>query len=663
MNIKLHLPPFIYTITKFLFLTWGILILARISMLILLCDALSNIPFSQILYAFYIGSKFDVRIAVIISIPLYLFLLSPSLEKRLRKYIPYILSLYGLIISLVLILYITDFGYFFYLRQRLDATLFDFLTTPTISLHMVWESYPIFWISIAFCLTLSLWLFFIYLILRNSKITILSSFSRGCWTIISFIILFLFAYGQINTTFFPLRWSNAYFSVNKDLAILGLNPIQNLYDTYKIISAVPPDITATHTSYPRIAKWLNVTNPNEKNLNFIRVVEGHKKSSPINIVIIIMESLAWPRTSLAPGKDNPTPNLKKLAKESLIFPFFFAPARTTARAIFTTMTGIPDVNRSGGTSSRNQRLIEQHLIMNEFKGYEKYYMLGGSASWANIRGILDHNIENLQLFEEGKWSSPSVDVWGISDLDLFREAIKIFNNSSLPFIGVIQTSSFHKPYTIPNDNAGFIKLSSTPELLANYGYTGDDEYNSMRFADHALGEFFALAKTQPWFQNTIFAIFGDHGLNDPSLNMTPGYLACRLQSNHVPLLLYAPGRIQPGEYPYPCGQPDIFPTLASLAGITYHNQTMGRNLLDPATHYNSKQFIAGETEAFIRLVQDGYCYIKEETEGLYFLADTEYNNLIENESERAQSMRQAATDFFTIAKYMLYNNKRPNKDN
>lgn len=90
---------------------------------------------------------------------------------------------------------------------------------------------------------------------------------------------------------------------------------------------------------------------------------------------------------------------------------------------------------------------------------------------------------------------------------------------------------------------------------------------------------------------------------------------------------------------------------------------MGRNLLDPATHHDSKQFIAGETEAFIRLVQDGYCYIKEETEGLYFLADTECNNLIEKESERTQSMRQAATDFFAIAKYMLYNNKRPNKEN
>lgn len=662
MNIKLHIPPFIYTIAKFLFLTWGILLFARIIMVILLWSDLSNLPYSQILYAFYLGSKFDMRIAIIISIPLCLFLTIPPLEKRLKKLTPWVLSLYTLIITLVLLLYITDIGYFFYLRQRLDATLFDFLINPAISLHMVWESYPIFWITITFCLSLCLWLYPIYLILTNSNVTILSPLSRTCWTLVGFVILFLLSYGQVNLTFFPLRWSNAYFSVNKDLVILGLNPIQNLYDTYRITSMIPPDITTTQKSYPRIAQWLNVTELNKKNLNFNRIIKSQKPPTPINIVIIVMESLAWPRTSLAPGEENPTPNIKKLAKESLLFPLFFAPARTTARAIFTIMTGIPDVNRSGGTSSRNQKLINQHLIMDEFKGYEKYYMLGGSASWANIRGLLDHNIEELKIFEEGKWHSPSIDVWGISDLDLFRESIEIFNNSSLPFIAVIQTSSFHKPYSIPKDNAGFISKKPTPEILANYGYGSVAEYNSMCFADHALGEFFALASNQPWFQNTIFAIFGDHGLNDPSLNMTPGYLACRLQSNHIPLLLYAPGKIQPGEYPYPCGHPDVFPTLASLAGLTYHNQTMGRNLLDPATHCNAKQFIAGETEAFFRLVQDGYCYLKEETEGLYCLTDTELHNLIEQDPERAQSMRQAATDFFAIAKYMLYNNKHPKRE-
>ena len=80
-----------------------------------------------------------------------------------------------------------------------------------------------------------------------------------------------------------------------------------------------------------------------------------------------MESMTWPRTSFSPNltgiPEDTTPNLMALSKDSLYYPLFFAPTRTTARAIFTTMTGIPDVNRSGGTSSRNQALVDQALMM------------------------------------------------------------------------------------------------------------------------------------------------------------------------------------------------------------------------------------------------------------------------------------------------------------
>ena len=32
---------------------------------------------------------------------------------------------------------------------------------------------------------------------------------------------------------YPLRWSNAYFSKNAFISALALNPLQNLFDTYK----------------------------------------------------------------------------------------------------------------------------------------------------------------------------------------------------------------------------------------------------------------------------------------------------------------------------------------------------------------------------------------------------------------------------------------------
>ena len=430
------------------------------------------------------------------------------------------------------------------------------------------------------------------------------------------------------------------------------------------------DIEATRESYPRIAAWLRVPNPDPQKLDFMRTVPGtpaERQEKPLNVVVIIMESMTWPRTSFSPNltgiPEDTTPNLMALSKDSLYYPLFFAPTRTTARAIFTTMTGIPDVNRSGGTSSRNQALVDQALMMNEFKGYSKYYMIGGSASWANIRGFLSHNIEGLHLLEEGSWKAPNTDVWGLSDLDLFREAAAALTKSPKPFVAVIQTAGFHRPYTIPEDNAGFQLKQPSEAILKNYGFTGADEYNSLRFSDHSLGEFFKIARQQPWFDNTVFAIFGDHGLNDTSLNMPPGYLACRLQSNHTPMLIYAPGlvaagKLKPGVDGRPCGQPDIFPTLASLAGIPYRYNAMGRNLLDPDTKRDEMQFLGGEAESTVRLVENGYCYVRETDEHMYKIDAPVLEDLIDTEPERAAHMRRYAQDFYNASKYLLYNNKK-----
>ena len=89
--------------------------------------------------------------------------------------------------------------------------------------------------------------------------------------------------------------------------------------------------------------------------------------------------------------------------------------------MFTLVTGLPDLSRVK-TGSRNPYIVDQHSIINSFKNHQKYYFLGGSASWGNIRGVFSHNIEGLKIFEEGDYDYPKVDVWGISDYDLFQSA-------------------------------------------------------------------------------------------------------------------------------------------------------------------------------------------------------------------------------------------------
>jgi len=68
--------------------------------------------------------------------------------------------------------------------------------------------------------------------------------------------------------------------------------------------------------------------------------------------------------------------------------------------------------------SRNPQAVDQHSVINDFQGYEKLYFLGGSASWANIRGLLNNNIGGLHLYEQDSYEAPKIDV-GVSAIKIY----------------------------------------------------------------------------------------------------------------------------------------------------------------------------------------------------------------------------------------------------
>lgn len=667
-----------------LLITTALFFSARLALLSFL---LPGITYSdQIPRALYIGLKFDARWAVFLTLPLALCLLIPVLERKVSA--PgraparsLLCGLEALLFGTALLIYILDFGFFFYLHARLDMSALTFVEDPLISASMVWQSYPVLRILALFILAVILYGSLLARALRRHVPTpvhhgarpvptgAVSRTRRALLTLAALSGLFVMGYGQISSNLFPLRWSNAYFSADSDIALLALNPLQNLYDTRYYGQARPPDPKAAAEAWPRMAAWLKLP-PDQKPLTYARAypaLQCRPDGERLNVVIIIMESLAWPRTSLAPapaGSDDagPTPFLAELAGKSLYYPNFYAPTRTTARAIFTTISGVPDVNHTGGTTSRNPRLVEQSTIFNEFQGYEKYYMIGGNANWANIRGLFQHNVEGLRLLEESAWKAPNVDVWGISDLALLREAVEVLSQSAKPFAAFIQTAGFHRPYTIPADNEGYVRAPEpTPELLKHYGFENAEEYQSLHFADWALRRFFERASREPWFDTTIFAIFGDHGLNNRSTNMDAGYLVCGLQAWHVPLLLYAPGgQIPPGVNTAPHTQLDVLPTLASAAGVAYRSNTLGRNLLDPRNDQDAVAFISATDDTRF-LIKDGYCFARRSDarrDGLYRLDAPTARNLLRAEPERAAAMKQQAEDFYHTSKYLLYNNDR-----
>jgi phosphoglycerol transferase MdoB-like AlkP superfamily enzyme len=294
---------------------------------------------------------------------------------------------------------------------------------------------------------------------------------------------------------------------------------------------------------------------------------------------------------------DPTPYFNQLSKQGIFFSNCFTPAYGTARGVWATITGIPDVAMVR-TSTRIPRAVRQHTIVDDFDGYEKFYFIGGNATWANIRGLIKNNIRDLHLYEQGDYQSSGVDVWGITDNDLFKEASKVINNQKAPFFSIIQTASNHRPYTIPASDAEEMVIKKHPlDTLMKYGFNVEkneaktnEEYNSMRYMDFSIKNFMEDAKKQPWFSNTIFLFVGDHGIRGNGRDLIPKvYTARGLTCQHVPLLIYSP-LLKSDYYDFPCSQVDVLPTLAGLANIRYNNTTLGRDLLKIAKDTAAPKF-------------------------------------------------------------------------
>ncbi|MCK5663051.1 MAG: hypothetical protein KAI17_06170, partial [Thiotrichaceae bacterium] len=115
---------------------------------------LSSTDFTQ---ALWVGFRFDLRIILEIMLPLFFLSWIKWLSPFNYPWARYLWVIYlGLGFTLISLVYSFDFGHYAYLVKRLDYTAIRFLENPAISGQMVWESYPVIWISLALLLTISI---------------------------------------------------------------------------------------------------------------------------------------------------------------------------------------------------------------------------------------------------------------------------------------------------------------------------------------------------------------------------------------------------------------------------------------------------------------------------------------------------------------------------
>ena len=616
--------------------------------------------------AFLMGLRLDLRIVGILGLVMLIVcafpFFNPFRNPKAKKGWTVFLSL---LFFIVVFFYITDFFHYDYLHQRLNASVLNYLHDAGISMDMVWQTYPVvrgFLLIILLVVVagyLFSWLLRIFLKqpAHNSK--------RSKLLTVPFVVLLgMGVWGTLGQ--FPLRWSDVFTLRGAFSAQLALNPLQSFFSTLSFRSSTY-DEQKVKESYALMAGYLGVKHADSSALNYERMEFPRGPLDTMtkpNVVLVICESFSAYKSSMWGNPLNPTPFFDSLSRQGIFFDHFFTPSYGTARGVWATVTGTPDVE-SPKTASRNPALVDQSTIINAFKNYEKFYFIGGSASWANIRGLLKFNIEGLKLYEQDDYNAEKIDVWGISDKNVFLNADKILAKQQKPFFAIIQTADNHRPYTIPDEDLGeFTKVELPEDSLKKYGYFSNDELNAFRYTDFSYKKFIEAAQKHPYFKNTVFVFIGDHGIRGDAGNMFPkAWTAEALTTVHVPLLFYSP-LLKPERRTNISSQLDVLPSIAGLLSVPYRNNTLGRNLFDSGLlkdpFRSSSAFIIDPDEKKIGMVAGDYYFRKIIGKQGFELASIRNNEPVPQRiADSVKTRLNAYSDaFYETARYMLYHNKK-----
>ncbi len=312
----------------------------------------------------------------------------------------------------------------------------------------------------------------------------------------------------------------------------------------------------------------NVVLPNEQLLHpqalfdVSRQVTVKEPERRLNVMLISVESLSGDYMKAFGSEDNVTPELDKLAKDSVFFTHYYATGNRTVRGLEALTLGIPPTPGSAVVRRPdNANMFSLASVLNA-KGYDSKFIYGGYGYFDNMNAFFAgngyHVVDRTDFAEDEKLFG---NVWGVADEYLFlrslREADKSYQ-AKKPFFSIIMTTTNHRPYTFPEGRV----------VGKQKNWMG-----AVRYTDWAIVNFIKEARKKPWFDNTVFVISADHCAG------SAGKTAVPVDRYQIPLLIYAPKYLQPKVVTQVASQMDVPSTILGVLNMNYVSRFFGRDIL------------------------------------------------------------------------------------
>lgn len=297
-----------------------------------------------------------------------------------------------------------------------------------------------------------------------------------------------------------------------------------------------------------------------------RSIKGRGPEQRWNVILVCMESMSGEYMSYLGNKSGITPNLDRIAKESIFFENLYATGTRTVRGMEALTLNLPPtpgqaiIYRPEGTNLTTT--FSPFLD----RGYDCAFFYGGDGRFDFMNRYF--STSGARIMDVGAWKKEDITMktsWGACDEDLFHKTIAEADAdyaTGRSFHFFCMTTSNHRPYDFPN---GRIDLPSHGGRKA-----------AVKYSDWAIGDLIERASKKPWFKDTLFVIVSDHCAS------SAGKSELDVTKYRIPAMIYNPSLVSAKSVGKLCSQIDVMPTVFGLLNWNYETLSYGQDLLAPS---------------------------------------------------------------------------------
>ncbi len=575
---------------------------ARLALLVAQADSFAALSFGQTLWAFVYGLRFDASMIFLIwGIPLFLVFL-PLRVFRSRIWRGTVLALAGVSLVLHGFLFLADTVYFSYVNRHIGMELVAVFSDTKLFTAMMREDYALHLLAFAAASAGFAWLYYrlVWRFVHGS------GGNGGGWLkAFLFLVVAVVAVRGGVTNRKSVNIVHAFDGPELAAGYLVLNAPFSAYHTVRSSTAVKSRFMEDEQALQSVRADLGlVGEPKLPEFPLYRKADGgawiedsdsasqDSTTTPKpNVIVIMLEGWdawfvdAW-RQSQGMQPLGLTPEFDALAAQGRFYSDFYATGQRSVHGVaailasMPTLPGVPYIGTGGleqnqlsfvSTAAKQQ---DYHAFFIRSAGRESYRLdrVAQVGSFDFYNGAEDI----LERFPDAPTHK-----FGVWDDLMFEVAAEYQAGIDKPYFGFLFPSSTHHPFVVPEEKW---KHSAGDDREARF-------YDSLRYSDWTLGEYFRRARELPEFENTLFVITADHvsGVRQGDIPMAHRFL--------LPCLIIGP-EIEPAVDARTFSQLDIAPTIIDYCGWPVGHASLGRSMLSNADPAQADPIAAGTGSGF-----------------------------------------------------------------